>query len=222
MDPGSSAPGRPHPRSPAARFACTHPLPPQTDTATARPGPDRAQEEPGTAGLCTRLELWALEVEGLFPAAQPALHRELLLPWDGAALQAVPVGVCLSSSRSSWGSALPGQLPGTEPAQSQGARCPLSALSPVAPQRAQSIEHPAPSTRLSLSPAPDLAPAGHTGLGVEGFMFIPDWEGHVGAWRELRSGAGSGVPLAQMGLGWCRRLPGCCRTQLILLAFFFF
>lgn len=28
------------------------------------------------------------------------------------------------------------------------------------------------------------------------------------------------MPLAQMGLGWCWRLPGCCRTQLILLAFF--
>lgn len=89
-----------------------------------RPGPDRAQEEPGTAGLCTRLELWALEAEGLFPAAQPALLRELLLPWDGAALQAVPVGVGLSSSCSHCGSALPGQLLGTEPAQPQGAQCP--------------------------------------------------------------------------------------------------
>lgn len=46
----------------------------------------------------------------------------------------------------------------------------------------------------------------------------------MGAWSELgelRSGAGPGVPLALMALGWCRRLPGCCRTRLIFLSFFF-
>lgn len=55
-------------------------------------------------------------------------------------------------------------------------------------------------------------------------MFIPNWGDRVRAWSELgelRSRAGPGVPLAQVGLGCCWRLPGCCRTWLILLAFFF-
>lgn len=46
----------------------------------------------------------------------------------------------------------------------------------------------------------------------------------MGAWSELgelRRRAGPGVPLALMALGWCRRLPGCCRTRLIFLSFFF-
>lgn len=38
---------------------------------------------------------------------------------------------------------------------------------------------------------------------------------------EPRSVAGSGVPVARRGLGRRRRLAGCCRTQLILLSFFF-
>lgn len=39
---------------------------------------------------------------------------------------------------------------------------------------------------------------------------------------ELRSMAGSGIPVATTGLGRHQRLAGCCRTRLILLSFFFF
>lgn len=207
------------------------PLPPQTDTpsgpARHSQTPPAAQEEPGTARLCTRLELRALEAEGLSLCPASVSPRALgPASRDGAALRAVPegLGVHSSSSCSACGSALRphllGQPLGTEPAQPGGSQCPQSALSPVAPQRAQSIDHPALSSTLGepvlcLPPAPDLAPAGHTWPGVEASVFIPGWGGHVGARRaeELRSRA---------GLGWCQRLPGCCRTRLILLAFFFF
>lgn len=39
---------------------------------------------------------------------------------------------------------------------------------------------------------------------------------------ELRSVAGSGIPVARTGLGRHQRLAGCCRTRLILLSSFFF
>lgn len=164
MDPGSSAPSRPHPRSPADRFACTHPLRRTRTLPTlgralgahpARPGPRSAQEEPGTAGPCTRLELWALEAQGLFPAARPALLRDLavLLLWDGAALRAVPVGTgCLPqlSGHACWGSPWPLSLPSLE-----GLAVPRP---PSAPQRAQSIDHPTPSSTLG-EPVPPALPA---------------------------------------------------------------
>lgn len=226
-----------------------HTPPSAADGHSRRPGqaPTGAQEEPGTAGLCTRLELWALEAEGLslLPSQHFSVGSRSCFPGTEQRCGQCPwgLGTCSRSSHTLRGSALPATPARGSPwewlwAGGWTSLPSLKGLSAPIPPSAlwhrgelRALTTPArlphwgsPSTRVRLPPAPEPAPAGHTGPGVEASIFIPDWGGRVGAWSELgelRSGAGPGVPLALMALGWCRRLPGCCRTRLIFLSFFF-
>lgn len=172
MDPGSSAPGRPHPRSPADRFACTHPLPPQTDTPDPRPGPRgpaparprrELRRSPAQLGFAPDLSCgrWKRRVSPCCPAStSPWAHSPAFLGWSSApgsarvdwAHAATPLTLpvaqcsrpCLLGTAHGGGSGLGLD----EPAQPQGAQCPQPAFSSVAPQRAQSMDHPAPSSAL--------------------------------------------------------------------------
>lgn len=194
------------------------PLPPQTDTPDARPGPrgptrpgqapTGAQEEPSTAGLCARLELWALEAKGLslLPSQHFSVGSRSCFPGmeqrSGQCLWGL--GTCSSSSHTPRGSALPAEPAQGSPwgwlwARDWTSLASLEGLS--APSLPSALWHHgelralttqprlphwgSPSTRLCLPPAPELAPAGHTGPKVEASIFIPDWGGHMGAWSKL-------------------------------------
>lgn len=148
MDPGSSAPSHPHPRSPADRFACTHPSAAAGHSrrtagpsAPTQPGqaPTALRRNPAQLGFapdssCAR---WKRRVSSLLPSQHFSVSSWCCFP----GMEQCPwgLGVCHACS---------GQPLGTEPAQPHGAQCPQAALSPVAPQRAQSIDHPTPSSML--------------------------------------------------------------------------
>lgn len=157
MDPGSSAPSRPHPRSPAYRFACTHPFPQQTDTADARPGPrgpahpgqtlPGAQEEPGTAGLCTSLELrrWKQRVSSLLPSQHFSMSSRSFFPgmqqhsgqcsWGWALAAAPPALTVAQPSRQAvLAGAAPACWGSTEPAQPPGTQCPQPCGTAASPE----------------------------------------------------------------------------------------
>lgn len=78
-----------------------------------RPGqaPTGAQEEPGAAGLCTRLELWALEAEGLslLPSQHFSVGSRSCFPGMEQRSRQCPcgLGTCSHSSHTPRGSVLP-------------------------------------------------------------------------------------------------------------------